>query len=181
MKTERKNQYQKSMETKSKRISLSRIDKYVADRKCFGWELASQDDLKPDNTVLLTLQREPKNVDDYKTVKKLEKQYNKLNRSFPLLPIILACVGGVFLLLYFFLKGQVFFNLAFIYIALTSFFVALFALVVFLLLLIKRNKLLVAIKQEASNKVGSNSDWPTQRNVLEEGEFTWALIQSVKE
>ena len=167
------------METKSKRISLSRIEKYVADRKCFGWELASQDDLKPDNTVLLTLQREPKNVDDYKTVKKLEKQYNNLNRSFPLLPIILAGVGGVFLLLYFLLKGQVVFYLAFIYIALTSFFVALFALVVFLLLLIKKKELNKILTAEASLRAGLDNSFPNKHNIKEPDDYTGALINSI--
>ena len=58
---------------------------------------------------------------------------------------------------------------------------AVFALVVFLLILLKRKKLLLALKKEAANKSGANTDWPVQRNVVEEEELTWALIEATKE
>lgn len=167
------------METKSKRINLSRIEKYTADKKCFGWEVASQDDLKPNNTIVLTLQREQKNIEDYKTVKKLEKQYDKLNRRFPLLPLILVGVGGLFLLLYFLLKGKVIFYLAFIYISLTSFCVAVFALVVFLFLLIKKKELSEILMSEASRRAGLDNNFPNKHNIKEDTDYTGALINSI--
>lgn len=169
------------METKSKRVKLSKIDKYVETQQAFGWEVVSQDDLRPNSTVVITMQRDPNTFENFGKVRSLEKQYNSLSRPYPILTVVLAVIGLASLGAYLFLKSTVIFAIAFLYIALTFFCMAVFALIVFFLLLIKRNKLLTAIKKEASNKFGSNSDWPTQRNVLEEGELTWALIQSAKE
>ena len=169
------------METKSKRVKLSNLEKYVETQKAFGWELVSNDDLQPNHTVLVIMQRDGSTYENFGKVKSLEKQYNSIARPYPILTVVLAVIGLAFLVAYLFLKSTLVFAIAFLYASLTFFCIAVFALIVFLLLLIKRNKLLVAIKKEASNKFGSNSDWPTQRNVLEEGELTWALIQSVKE
>ena len=52
------------MESKSKRVSLSKVEEYVAQQANFGWSLANQDDLKPNHTVVLTFQREPKEIED---------------------------------------------------------------------------------------------------------------------
>ena len=169
------------METKSKRISLSRLDKYVENQEAFGWEVVSKEDLRPNNTVLLIMQRDKDNFPNYGKVKALESQYNKIARPYPIATIVLAIIGLAFLVAYFFLKETLFFSIVFFYAALTFFCMAIFALVVFLLILLKRKKLLLALKKEAANKSGANTDWPVQRNVIQEEELTWALIDATKE
>ena len=62
------------MENKSKRVPLSKVEEYTKQQASFGWSLASQEDLKPNNTVVLNFQREPKEIEDYKATKKLEKR-----------------------------------------------------------------------------------------------------------
>ena len=169
------------METKSKRISLSRVDKYVETEEAFGWEVVSKEDLRPDNTILLIMQRDKSSFGDYDKVKSLERQYHKIMRPYPIATIVLALIGLAFLVAYLFLKSTLFFAIVFLYAALTFFCIAVFALLVFLLLLVKRNKLLMALKKEAANKSGANKDWPVGRNVLEEDELSWALIASTKQ
>ena len=169
------------METKSKRVSLSRLEKYVETQQAFGWELVSQEDLQPNHTVVVVMQRDGGSYENFGKVKSLEKQYNSIARPFPTATIVLAVIGLAFLGAYLFFKETLFFAIVFLYLALTFFCIAFFTLVVFLLLLIKRNRLLTAIRKEASNKFGANSDWPTARNVLPEEELTWALIDSAKE
>ena len=169
------------METKSKRVKLSNLDKYVETQQAFGWEVVSKEDLQPNHTIVVVLQRDPNTFENFGKVRSLEKQYNSIARPYPILTVVLAVIGLAFLAAYLFLKSTLIFAIAFLYASLTFFSMAVFALVVFLLLLIKRSKLLVALRKEASNKFGSNSDWPTQRNVVEEGELTWALIESTKE
>ena len=169
------------METKSKRVKLSNLEKYVETQQAFGWELVSNDDLQPNHTVLVIMQRDGSTYENFGKVKSLEKQYNSIARPYPILTVVLAVIGLAFLVAFLFLKSTLIFAIAFLYVSLTFFCMAVFALIVFLLLLIKRSKLLTAIKKEASNKFGSNSDWPTPRNVVEEGEVTWSIIQSVKE
>ena len=169
------------METKSKRISLSRVDKYVETQEAFGWEVVSKEDLRPNNTILVIMQRDKNSFSDFNKVKSLEKQYNAILRPYPVATIVLAVIGLAFLVAYLFLKETLFFSIVFFYASLTFFCMAVFALIVFLLILIKRNKLLLALKKAAANKSGANKDWPVGRNVLEEEELTWALIASTKE
>lgn len=169
------------METKSKRISLSRLDKYVENQEAFGWEVVNKEDLRPNNTVLVIMQRDKENFPNYEKVKKLESQYNRIARPYPIATIVLAVIGLAFLVAYLFLKETLFFAIVFFYVALTFFCMAVFALIVFLLILLKRKKLLLALKKEAANKSGANTDWPITRNVIEEEELTWALIENTKE
>ena len=169
------------METKSKRMSLSRVEKYVENEEAFGWELVAQEDLCPNNTVLVVMQRDKASFDNFDKVKSLENQYKKIARPYPIATIVLAVIGLAFLVAYLFLKDTLIFSIAFFYASLTFFCMAIFALVVFLLILIKRGKLLLALKKEAANKSGANKDWPIQRNVIEEEELTWALIEATKE
>ena len=168
------------METKSKRISLSRLDKYVENQEAFGWEVVSKEDLRPNNTVLVIMQSDKADFANYDKVKSLESQYNKIARPYPIATVVLAVIGLAFLVAYLFLKQTLFFAIIFFYFALTFFSMAVFALVVFLLLLLKRKKLLLALKKEAANKSGANTDLPVQRNVIEEDELTWALIENTK-
>ena len=169
------------METKSKRISLSKLDKYVENQEAFGWEVVSKEDLRPNHTVLVVMQRDKNNFANFDKVKSLESQYNRIARPYPIATIVLVVIGLVFLGAYFFLKDTLFFAIVFFYAALTFFCMAVFALIVFLLILMKRNKLLLSLKKEAANKSGANKDWPSQRNVAIEEDLTWALIESTKE
>ena len=168
------------MENKSKRVPLSKVEEYTKQQASFGWSLASQEDLKPNNTVVLNFQREPKEIEDYKATKKLEKQYNAVNSSAPLLSIIFAGVGALFLLAFFFLKPYVFFYISFLYISLTSFFIALFSLIIFILLKIKKKEILSYLLSEAALRSGVSDEFPTKHNIQEEGEETWALTHTFK-
>ncbi len=168
------------MENKSKRVPLSKVEEYTKQQASFGWSLVSQEDLKPNNTVVLNFQREPKEIEDYKATKKLEKQYNVVNSSAPLLSIIFAGVGVLFLLAFFFLKPYVFFYISFLYISLTSFFIALFSLIIFILLKIKKKEILSYLLSEAALRSGVSDEFPTKHNIQEEGEETWALTHTFK-
>lgn len=168
------------MESKSKRVPLSKVEEYTAQQANFGWSLANQDDLKPNHTVVLTFQREPKEIEDYKATKKLEKQYDMVTKKVPLLSIIFGGVGVLFFLAFFFLKPYVFFYISFLYISLTSFFIALFSLVIFLLLKIKKKEILSYVLSEAALRSGVSNEFPTKHNIQEEGEETWALTHTFK-
>lgn len=163
------------MEVKSKRIDLSKLDKYIEVQENFGWEVVSKDDLKPNNTIVLTMQRDGESFQDYKGVRNLEKQYHRLSKPFPLLFVIFATLGTGFLMAYFVMKNIVIYYFSFMYAALTFFGMASFALIVYLLLLIKRKKLLALILSQAAIKAGANKDWPTKRNIVPENDATWAL------
>ena len=45
------------MEVKSKRVRLSRADRYIETQEAFGWEVVSKDDMRPDNTIVITMER----------------------------------------------------------------------------------------------------------------------------
>ena len=137
------------METKSKRIKLSKADKYVEQHEAFGWELVNKEDLRPDNTILLTLQRDPSMFSNYGKIKSFEKQYRKVSRPLPITALILAFIGLALLIAFFFFKNTLVFVYAFLYVSLTFFCIAVYAFLVFLILLIKRRKIQVAIMRNA--------------------------------
>ena len=167
------------MESKSKRIPLSKADAYLEKHEAFGWQLVSKDDLRPDNTIVLTLQRDKENFQNYGKIKKLEKQYRVASRVIPVPAIINAIIGGGLLAAYLFTKTTLVFAVAFLYGALTFFSVALFALVIFIIMFLNRGKILRAIIKEAGQKSVSDQDLPTPRNVAPETETTWAIYQSM--
>lgn len=168
------------MEVKSKRVRLSRADRYIETQEAFGWEVVSKDDMRPDNTIVITMERRKENFSDYRAVVALEKQYYSLNRPYPILAIIFALIGAGCLVAFFFLKGVFAFYFTLLYLALTFFCIATFALIVFLILLLQRGKLVDAIKERAANQSGANRDWPTPRNVIPEEEGTWNLYENNK-
>ena len=166
------------METKSKRIRLSKVDDYVALNEACGWSLASKDDLRPDETVLVTMERDRELFSNYDEIRRLEKDYYSIKRPFPLLAIIFAGIGGAILPVYFIFKGLIV-AIVCLYASLTFFLIAFFALFIFILLLIKRRKLLNKIMEFASNKSGANKEWPTDRNIAPEEEDTWTMRSQV--
>lgn len=166
------------METKSKRIRLIKVDEYVALNEAFGWTLVSKDDLRPDETVVVTMERDAELFSNYDEIKRLEKDYYSIKRPYPLLAIIFAFIGGILLPFYFAFKGLVV-AIVCLYAALTFFIIAFFALFIFILLLIKRRKLLKKIMELASNKSGANKEWPTDRNIAPEEEDTWTMRSQI--
>ena len=167
------------MEVKRKRIKLSKIEQYTADKKAFGWQVAAQEDLKPNNTVVLILERDREQIPDYRAVRSLEKQYFAIRRPFSLPMVICAGIGTLFLILYFATKSAFIFYFIFLYLSLTFFFVASFALAVFLFLLIKKKKILALIKEEAAARAGTSNDWPNAGNIMPENQESWALSNMI--
>lgn len=166
------------METKSKRIRLTKADSYVALNEAFGWSLVSKDDLRPDETVLVTMERDRELYSNYDELRRLEKDYYSIKRPFPLLAIIFAVIGGVLLPFYFAFKGLIV-AIVCLYASLTFFLIAFFAIFIFILLMIKRGKLLKKIMELASNKSGANKEWPTDRNIAPEEEDTWTIRNQI--
>ena len=167
-----------AMETKSKRIRLIKADDYVALNEAFGWSLVSKDELRPDETILVTMQRDRELFSNYSEIRRLEKDYYAIKRPYPLLAIIFAAIGGVLLPFYFIFKGLIV-AIVCLYASLTFFLIALFALFIFIIVLCRRKKLLSKIMEFASNKSGANKEWPTDRNIAPEEEDTWTIRSQI--
>ena len=169
------------METKSKRIKLSKADEWVELHEIFGWELSSQDDLRPDNTIIITLERDKERVPNYRKVRKLERQYYHVYRPIPVATLVLLVIGFSLLVSYLFLKKSFVYAVSFLYGALTFFCMAVFALIIYLIILWKRGKILSYLKKEATYSSGADKDIPTQNNIVPEEEGTWALYESINQ
>ena len=163
------------MEVKSKRISLSKVDAYVEIQESFGWEVVDKEDLRANNTILLTMQRDGETFIDYRGVRALEKQYHHLHKAFPLALLVSLIIACSLLGAYLALKPTFLYAISFLYGSLTFFGVSTFAFIVYILLIIKRKKLLELILKQASIKAGTNKNWPTKRNIDPENEKTWTL------
>lgn len=166
------------MENKSKRMKLSKADEYIAIQEAFGWSLVSKDDLRPDETVLVVMERNSALFSNFGEIRQLEKDYKAIKRPYPLLAIIFAALGGILLPFYFVFKGDII-AIVCLYGALTFFLIAFFALFIFILVLCKRKKIMSKIMEFASNKSGANKDWPTDRNIAPEEEDTWMIRSQV--
>ena len=167
------------MEVKSKRIKLSKADDYIALQESFGWKLVSKDDPRPDETIIVTLERDKDDFSDYAAIKELESDYNKINRPIPIATIVFALLGAILIIMYFLFKGSIA-GISCIYAGLTSLLFMLFTAIVFLIVFIKRKKLLKNINNNAARKSGANKDWPTPRNILEEDEYTWTIRSQIE-
>ena len=166
------------MEVKSKRIKLSKADDYIALQESFGWSLVSKDDPHPDETIVVTMERDKDNFSDYDAIRQLEKDYQKISRPIPIATIVFALLGALLIVLYFLFKGSLV-AIACLYGGLTSFLFMIFTGIVFLIIFIKRKKLLKNINNNAARKSGANKDWPTPRNILEEDEYTWTIRSQI--
>ena len=124
------------------------------------------------------MERDRELFSNYDEIRRLEKDYYSIKRPFPLLAIIFAGRGGALLPVYFIFKGLIV-AIVCLYASLTFFLIAFFALFIFILLLIKRRKLLNKIMEFASNKSGANKEWPTDRNIAPEEEDTWTMRSQV--
>lgn len=167
------------MDVLRKRVKLSRLESFANEKKAFGWTVVAQEDLRPDETIVLVMERDPSQVPDYPAIRSLEKQYFVVKRPYSLSMIICAAVGAASLVAYFLTKSAFIFYIAFLYISLTFFCVAFFALVVFLLVLLKRKKILATIKSEAAMRSGGSDDWPNANNTTPENQGTWSLTNMI--
>lgn len=163
------------METKYKKTTLPRMDKYVETQEYFGWEVVDQMPQRSDFSIILTLQRDGSRFTDFRKVRSLEKQYNRIARPIPLTFLIFVTLGVGFLITFFVTKNMLFYAYGFLYPALTCFCIATFALIVYILILSRRKKLLATLLQQASIATGTNKEWPTGHNINPDTETTWAL------
>lgn len=168
------------METKSKRVKLKKADQYIEIQESFGWDLVSKDDLRPNDTIVVTMQRNREDLPRYKQVKSLESQYNRIVRPAPIAAIVNLVIAIALLICFFAFRGKLFFFYAFLYGALTFFCITIFLLVVYLIIVCKRGKILESIKRQAGIQSGANKDLPTARNIMPEEEDTWKLYEAEK-
>lgn len=168
------------MEAKSKRLKLKKVDQYIDFQESFGWDLVSKSDLRPDDTVVITMQRNKDDIPRYSQVRALEKQYNRIVRPAPVGAIVTLVIGLGLLITFFLTQGKLFFFYAFLYGALTFFCVTVFLLVVYLIIVLNRGKILETIRTQAGIKSGANRDLPTARNIMPEEEGTWDLYEAEK-
>ena len=167
------------MEKKKKRIKISQIDKYTALYGKFGWYQAGTEKPKKDNTVVLILQRDKKQIGkNYNKVKAVEKEYEGMKQVSPKVAIIMAIIGGAFLGAYFFTKETFFLYIIFLYASLTCFFVAAFALVVFIILFINKPKVIKSLIQKAGVLSGAIKQYPLPQNILKENSGCWTIRKS---
>ena len=167
------------METKVKKLTIGKLDKFVELNEYFGWEVVDKEAIRSDQAVLLTMERDRSKFQDFRTIRSLEKQYYRINRPIPLLFLIFVVLGVGFLVAFLTTKNILFFAYSFMYPSLTCFCISVFALVVYLLVLAKRKKLLAVILKQASIKTGTNKEWPTKHNINPDDQSSWALSRLV--
>ena len=161
------------MQTKTFRVKTANKDAFIEKKGHFGWEFAASS-IDRNGVTSVSLKRD-KNMDNYKIVRKLEKQHRRINH-FPWLSTLILVVIGVSLLIpYFFLRNTHYWYLLFIIPALFLFFIALFNVGVFLMLQPQRNKLNKELYNEADIITGKIKRAPYPDNVIPQTENSFRI------
>lgn len=165
------------METRNVKISFNQAEKYANEKACFGWVVVSKED-RGNQTVILKMQRDPKTIDDYKTTRKLEDQYERISRKVPTSTIVFTIIGIAALISYFVLKETFLYAISILVASLTSFAIAFLLLIMFLLLKAKKKSIVALILKEAAIRSGATKDYPSKNNIKPKNDSTWALTNT---
>ena len=167
------------MENKSFRVDINQVEEFLRVKAIFGWTLVNKEDLRGNQTILLNMERDPSKINDYYTLKVLEKQYASANRKFPTAALVLAIIGAGFLAGYFVLQSISYFAFSCLVSSLTFFLFAIIFFVLYILLVIKRKAIINKILNEASIRSGVSNDYPNKNNTKEQNDATWALSNTI--
>lgn len=166
---------QMANETKSIKVNAEQKTKVVEVMSHFAWKAVGTSN-PSGNEYTLSFQRDTK-MPNYKRIVSLEKQYNKINRHFPLTAIILLAIS-LLMLIPLFVVNEI--TAKSILAALTSviFSIGLFLLFSFLFMLTKKKSMLNDLLHQADELRGATFDIPLPCNIKEPTKDTHEIKNS---
>lgn len=166
------------METKLIKVKEDKVEDKIDFYTAFGFVLVNKE-VQEDGKVALTFERDKDNLEKgtYGKAKGGERSYNRIARPYPLGAIIALGIGAIFLALYFVLKTSFIFYIVFLYASLTFFGFAVYLLIIFLVMFIKRRGLLKRVLRNVALEAGTLRDLPLKNNIKEETEESWTIAE----
>lgn len=167
------------MESKYIRVKEKKAEKKLEFYTAFGWTEVGEREQLPGGKVGITIERDRKDLESFNTIKSGEKAYTQVARPYPLLAIILFGIGSVLLAAYFVTQTIIDFYITFLFAALAVYGFAIYALVVFLIVFLKRRPLLKKIVNNVGVEAGTIRELPLKNNVEKENEDTWSIANNL--
>jgi len=165
------------MDTKLIKVKEEKVEDKIDFYTAFGYVLISQEN-EENGKVALTFERDKENLEgDYGKVRRGEGLYNRIARPYPLGAIIALGIGAILLALFFVLQKIFIFYIVFLYASLTFFGFAIYLLIIWLVILVKRNGLLKRVVRNVALEAGTLRDLPLKNNIKEESEETWLIAE----
>ena len=161
------------MQSKTWKVKYEKADELIDRRECFGWKFLSKSTGGPGHKIAVAMNRD-KTVPNYKKLRKLEKQYNKINRAFPLDVIIFGLLGIAFIIPFFFDWNDIA-RISLLSTGISFLFIAVFLLIVFFLIKTKKKKLSKDILKEAAVISNKEKLMPLPENKVAGGEHSYKI------
>lgn len=152
------------MQSKTFRVKTANKDAFIEMKGHFGWEFATSS-MDRNGVTSVTLKRDKK-MDNYRIVRKLEKQHRRITHFPWLSTLILVVIAAALLIPYFFLRNTHYWYLLFIIPSIALLFIAVFNVGVFLMLQPQRKKLNQELYNEADIITGKVKRAPYPNNVI---------------
>ena len=165
------------METKSIRVLKANLPLYKEDQAAFGWKFVGQSKSKG-KFCRAYFSRDEK-MPNYGIICTIEKNYNKVSKSFPLGSVIWFLISMGFLSAYIIFIKE-FWSFAFLVAFISTFAVALLLLIMFFLVATKKRKLQELYIEEARRLSGVAREFPYAQCIVKPGKFTYIIKRKLK-
>lgn len=167
------------MKNKVIKTSLDKAEKIAAHYKHFGYKLINMN--QQGSGAVLEFDQEL--GENEAALLKLEKEYKKIDRKFPtgVLVWVILGIAGLFLPMLFksieILAPYSDFTIIF---SISCFGIALFLAIIFVTILINKNKIINRIYLRADRLCGNIKDLPLKQNIAPASEFTGNIKRNIK-
>lgn len=167
------------MESKYVIVKLKNAEEKVEFYTSFGWSLVGDMESLPGGKVGLTFERDPKDLLSFEKIRNAERAYAQISRPYPLAAIIVLAIAIGALISYFALQKVFDFYIAFLFISLAAFGLAIYLLIIFLIITIKRRGLLKKIVYNVGVQAGTVRSLPLKNNIEKETGDTWLIANNL--
>lgn len=167
------------MESKRVIVREDKLEKTLDQYTSFGWlEVGEREVIG--NKVVLNLERDKERLGrSYQTIMQAERVYRKISRPYPLAGSIVFAIGIVLLILFFTLQKVFPYYIVLLPISLTCICLSIYLFIVFILIFLKRKKLLAKVVRDIAIDAGTIREYPLQNNIKEETDQTWLISSNL--
>lgn len=167
------------MQSKYIRVKEKKAEKKIEFYSTFGWTVVGEKEQLPHGYVGITIERDSDDLEGFDKIRNGERAYAQVSRPYPLLAIILFGIASLLLAAYFLTKVFFEFYITFLFASLAIYGLSIYALVVFLIVFIKRRSLQKKIVNNVGVEAGTIRELPLRNNIEKENPDTWTIANNL--
>lgn len=168
------------MESKQVVVKQKKLESTIDFYTSFGWlEVGEREEVG--DKIVLNFERDKERLgESYQTIISAERTYRRIARPFPLAAIILFGIGALFLIAFFVTQKFFPYYIVFLPVGLTCLCISVHLLIIFLIVFLKRKKLLAKVVKDVAIDAGTIREYPLQNNIKEETDQTWLISSNLE-